>query len=238
MSSTKLAQSVNKTSLTAVIFDWDGTLVDSVGKIVRVMQHAAQRCELPVPSRQSVCSIIGISLVPAIAKLFCCSHEQAEQVAMQYKQLFLKEEQIPCQLFDGIRPMLEALSRQQVILAVATGKARRGLERSLVTTATQQYFAATRTACEAESKPSPDMLLQLCNELSIEPTQAVMVGDTEFDLMMATAIDMPAIGVSYGAHGREQLVRHQPLAIADNGVELHHVLNQHLSFIHTDNLQR
>lgn len=203
--------------------------MDSVGKIVRVMQLAAQRCELPIPCRQSVCAIIGMSLVPAIAKLFACSANQAEQVAVQYKQLFLQEEQTPCELFIGVRTMLEELSGQQVRLAVATGKARRGLDRALLSTSTKPYFAATRTACEAESKPSPDMLVQLCQELAIEPAQALMVGDTEFDLVMAAAIDMPAIGVSYGAHSRDQLDRHQPLAIANDGYELHRALNQQLS---------
>lgn len=200
-----------------IIFDWDGTLMDSTDKIVRCMQEAAVRSGLPVPSPSQVKQIIGISLLPAIKVLFSIGEKQALIVRDHYKSVFLEQDTVPCELFKGAHETLLALS-QYYTLAVATGKARRGLNRAFQASNSAHYFDKTRCADDENvmSKPHPSMLKQLLDEWGITPAQAIMVGDTTHDLKMAAAIDMPSIAVSYGAHHVDELAQYAPLAIIDN----------------------
>lgn len=197
-----------------IIFDWDGTVMDSADKIVTCMQLAARDAELPVPSASDVRHIIGISLRPAIAKLFSISLEHADKVAAHYKRIFLEIDRTPSPLFNEVHNTLQRLQSSHV-LGVATGKARRGLERAWEHTDTKQYFSASRCADEAESKPSPDMLLQLIAHWQVKPESVLMIGDTVYDLQMAQAIGMPRLGVSYGVHSADALLKHEPIAIVD-----------------------
>ena len=130
----------------------------------------------------------------------------------------------PMPLFDGVNPLLAMLSEQQRYLAVATGKARLGLEQAWQLTATGHYFNTSRCADEAQSKPSPDMLLQILEQLNMQPQQAVMIGDSIYDMQMAEAIGMDRIAVSYGVHSEAQLRQHQPVAVVDHVA----ALNQYL----------
>ena len=208
-----------------IIFDWDGTLMDSAAKIVHCMQQAARHCEVDVPSDEAVSHIIGISLKPAIKQLFNTDDDHlAERLVLAYKEVYLGVDTTPCPLFNGVETMLSDLVAKQRTLAVATGKARRGLERAWRQTGTGHYFTTSRCADEAESKPSPDMLLQLIEERGLTPAQALMIGDTTYDMQMAQSIGMDRVGVSYGVHAQVHLEKHKPKAIVHSIAELHEVL--------------
>lgn len=209
-------------NVTHIIFDWDGTIMDSVAKIVNCMQKSASMANLPVPSTKQVEHIVGISLLPAIQQLFDVEQAKAKEVRDYYKQVFMDSDQTPCPLFDGAHSLLSGLS-QHYTLGVATGKARRGLHRAFEMTDSARYFNATRCADEAESKPSSDMLLQLLDAWQIKPDQAVMIGDTTYDMQMAQSINMPRIGVSYGVHDKQALQQHRPLHIVDALQDLHDI---------------
>jgi phosphoglycolate phosphatase len=202
-----------------IIFDWDGTVMDSAGKIVACMQKAAKLSELPIPSAQQVEHIIGISLLPAIQQLFSIGEVEAAKVSSHYKSVFLNEDKTACPLFPSALTTLENLS-QHAQLAVATGKARRGLERAFDLTQTRSFFENSRCADEAESKPSSDMLIQLLNDWEIKPEEALMVGDTIYDMQMAQNINMPRVAVSFGVHSVDKLAVHEPLEIIDNFADI------------------
>ncbi|NVK55396.1 MAG: HAD-IA family hydrolase [Alteromonadaceae bacterium] len=208
-----------------LIFDWDGTVMDSAAKIISCMQQAARHCDVAVPSPEAVSHIIGISLKPAIMQLFNTQDDAlAERLVLAYKEVYLGADTTPCPLFAGADSMLSELVNAGNILAVATGKARRGLNRAWQQTNTGHYFTTSRCADEAESKPSPDMLLQLLAERHLIPEQALMIGDTTYDMQMAQAIGMDRVGVSYGVHAPVNLARHEPKAIVHSIAELHQLL--------------
>jgi len=204
-----------------VIFDWDGTLMDSANKIVNCMQIAAKQCDMPVPTYEEVGHIIGISLKPAIMQLFSITDSAlGDRLVQAYKDAFVSVDVTPCPLFDGVEEMLDSLKTAGCTLAVATGKARRGLDRAWKKTNTGYYFSASRTADEAESKPSSDMLEQLLKELGFEASDAVMIGDTTYDMQMAKSIGMDRIGVSYGVHAQVHLEALEPVALVHSIEEL------------------
>ncbi|MDC8831276.1 HAD family hydrolase [Alteromonas gilva] len=208
-----------------LIFDWDGTVMDSAAKIISCMQQAARQCDVSVPGPEAVSHIIGISLKPAIMQLFQTEDEQlADRLVLAYKEVYLGADTTPCPLFEGAEAMLSDLVEAGHVLAVATGKARRGLNRAWQQTGTGHYFTTSRCADEAESKPSPDMLLQLLEERNLTPAQALMIGDTTYDMQMAQAIGMDRVGVSYGVHAPVNLARHNPRAIVHSIGELHELL--------------
>lgn len=199
-----------------VIFDWDGTVMDSVGKIVNCLQAAAAQTNLVVPSFDEAKQIIGLSLDPAFARLFpeADAHTR-HQLAVAYKEIYLHHDQTPTPLFHGAKELFHQLQQQGYLLAVATGKVRRGLARCLEETQTAQYFAASCCADEAQSKPHPQMLQQILAYLKIQAAEAVMVGDTVHDLAMAQAIAMPRVGITHGVHGAADFAPFSPKAIID-----------------------
>ncbi|AXT40637.1 HAD family hydrolase [Alteromonas sp. BL110] len=204
-----------------VIFDWDGTLMDSAAKIVSCMQLAAEQCGMPIPTYDEVGHIIGISLRPAIKQLFKIEDDElAERLVAAYKEAFVTRDTTPCPLFNDVEQLLGNLKEAGCTLAVATGKARRGLDRAWAQTGTGLFFSASRTADDAESKPSPDMLLQLLDELGFEVEDAVMIGDTTYDMQMAKTIGMDRIGVSYGVHAQVYLEALSPVALVHSIKEL------------------
>ena len=198
-----------------IIFDWDGTVMDSAAKIVACMQKAAAMGQINIPTKEQVEHIIGISLHPAIKQLFSIGNDKADEIVTHYKSVFLDQDKTACPLFANASETLTHLNRS-ARLAVATGKARRGLERAWENTNTKHFFELSRCADEAESKPSSDMLLQILEEWRIEPEQALMVGDTVYDMQMAENIGMPRVGVSYGVHDKIELLKHKPLTIIDS----------------------
>lgn len=204
-----------------VIFDWDGTLMDSVPKITSSIQKAAQLAQLPELSYEQASEIIGLSLTEAVTTLFPnAPDDKLQMVCEYYRQQFTQDNPTPMTWFTGAQTLLEKLKQQGYQLAVATGKSRPGLDKLLESHGLIDCFAATRTASEAQSKPSPEMLLQILQELHTKPEDAVMIGDTEFDLLMANNAGVAAIGVSYGAHDRARLAACAPLTIVDSLDEL------------------
>lgn len=209
-----------------IIFDWDGTLMDSAGKIVACMQQAAQQTNMPIPTDKAIEHIVGVSLVPAVAQLFAldlnhtAEAAKADAIAEAYKTTFLNLDTTPCPLFPGVLDLLQTLAKRQQAMAVATGKARRGLERVWENTDTRHFFIDSRCGDEAQSKPSPDMLEQILSTQGITSSEAIMVGDTCYDMQMAESIGMDRIAVSYGVHSAEILEKYNPLYIVENAATL------------------
>ncbi|MPY26291.1 HAD-IA family hydrolase [Shewanella psychropiezotolerans] len=204
-----------------VIFDWDGTLMDSVGKIVACMQESALTLNMLMPTEQAVRDIIGLSMDEALSIL----HPDASallqgEMKEVYRQQYLQLNQTPSPLFDGVEDLLTTLNGRGYKLAVATGKARAGLNRVLIATELGGYFVASRCADEAASKPSPEMILQLLNELDVSPDKAVMIGDSIHDLNMANNAGIHAIGVDYGAHDKDKLSQAKPKVVISSPMEL------------------
>lgn len=208
-----------------VIFDWDGTVMDSIGKIVVSLQLAAARVNLPVPPAHQAKQIIGLSLDPAFLRLFPESTQQQRDVLSEhYKDVYLNHDTTPTPLFPHAIELFSALHEHGYLVSVATGKARRGLDRMMSETNTQHFFHSSRCSDEAQSKPHPEMLEQLLAHHQLLPSQAVMVGDTVHDLAMAQAIDMPRIGITHGVHGPEDFAPHAPSAIVHSLAELKQLL--------------
>ncbi len=210
-----------------VIFDWDGTLMDSTGRIVSCMQTAASEVGLNVPSAHSVKQIIGLNLPHAFEKLFPRTKiEQQKDLFKRYRTLYIETDNTPTPMYPGAIECLEILQQQNILLAVATGKARIGLERVMAEEAgVKAFFTDSICADEANGKPDPDMLYQLCKRLQIPLSAAIMVGDTEFDLEMASSAKMQRIGISHGAHSIAQLQKWQPFAIIHHLLELPLILS-------------
>ncbi len=208
-----------------IIFDWDGTLIDSIHWIVECLQYAALACDLPKPSEGDARDIIGLSIQAAMDRLFPdAPPEIAERLVRHYGERFLARRMSREDLFEGVHEMLIALNTMGFQLAVATGKGRQGLDRALAETQTRELFAATRCADETLSKPSPRMLLELSDELAIPVTRSVMVGDSVHDLKMAANAGMTAIGVTCGAHSEDRLTEHHPWRCLPKTTELINLL--------------
>jgi phosphoglycolate phosphatase len=182
-----------------IIFDWDGTILDSSDKIVACMQAGAREFGVEERAAEDIRNIIGLELSIAIAALYPeLSADEVEALRAAYVRAFILADQQPCQMFAGVEESLRALKAAGHDLCVATGKSRRGLDRVFAGLPISSLFSASRCADETASKPDPLMLAQLCAERGYEPTSALMVGDTEYDLEMASRIAMPSVGVSYG----------------------------------------
>lgn len=200
-----------------VIFDWDGTLMDSVAQIVRSVKAAARDLSVPEPSDAAARDIIGLGLPEAMRVLFPQVPEaEREALRQRYAHHFVAAVGGHSQPFAGAEDMLRGLRSQGRQLAVATGKTRIGLDRVLAHTGWTDHFHATRCADETASKPDPRMLRELLAALDVPVHRAVMVGDTTYDLAMAEAIGMPSIGVTYGVHEADRLLRHGPLTLCDS----------------------
>jgi len=204
--------SLDLDQLKLIVFDWDGTLMDSVDRIVGCMQAASIDANITAPSDDAVKDIIGLGLREALQRLFPdCDSQVHSELTEHYRRHFVYESSIATKLFLGASEVLVSLQSDGYSLAVATGKARRGLEKVLDETKTRHYFAATRCADETKSKPHPQMLYELMEVLQVQPHQTLMVGDTEFDLEMAAAAGVASVAVDYGAHEQSRLLRHSPL---------------------------
>lgn len=204
-----------------VIFDWDGTLMDSVPKILACVKGLAAEFALPVPADNDIRSIIGYSLEEALIRLFGQQIQtEIPRFTEGYRRHYVELDSTPSPLFDGVVTLLDSLRADGLQLAVATGKGREGLDRLLHESRLGHYFAASRCADEALSKPNPLMLEQLLCELDVPVARALMVGDALMDLHMANNIGMDAVGVSYGAFSVEQLTTASPLGIIDHPLEL------------------
>lgn len=215
-----------------VIFDWDGTLMDSTGRIVACMQRAATDLGLDVLADRQIRQIIGLGLPEAIASLYPqLDHRGVEAMRARYAWHFVEAEQAPNSLFSGVEEMIGELLGRNAKLAVATGKSRKGLERVWGAGGYGRWFHASRCADETRSKPEPDMVHELLQELDVAPEAAVVVGDTSHDLLMASNAGVAAIGVTWGAHEADQLQACNPLALVGGIGDLRNLLLQGLGEI-------
>jgi phosphoglycolate phosphatase len=204
-----------------IVFDWDGTLLDSAGGIVECIQEAARELRLPVPAREAASHVIGLGLRDSLRMAVPSLPEhQYREFAEAYRRHFLAR-QGAMTLFPGVRELLRELAAAGHHLAVATGKSRRGLEQALELTGLRPYFAASRCADETDPKPHPAMLLELLEELAASPREALMVGDTSHDLAMARSAGVDAVAVTYGAHPGDALRALVPRACVGSVEELH-----------------
>jgi phosphoglycolate phosphatase len=205
-----------------LVFDWDGTLMDSEAGIVACMQAAFRDLGLEVPSREAVRNIIGLGLSEAIESILPDGFDQdlVGKLVTGYRRHFLDEGRGKSELFPAVEETLERLEQSGYLLAVATGKGRPGLDRVLEETGLGRYFIATRCADETFSKPHPQMLNELVEFAGVEAAETLMIGDTEYDLQMANNAGTASIAVSYGVHEVNRLLRHGPVACVDAVDEL------------------
>ena len=204
-----------------LVFDWDGTLMDSIGTIVACTQAAVRELGLREVADETIRGTIGLGLRETVDLLSPgCDEEMLGRILEGYRKHWTATFRDTPLLFAGVGEMLTGLAAEGYLLAVATGKSRRGLDYALDQTGLREIFHTTRTAEEAFSKPHPQMLLDILDDLGVEPRKAVMIGDTTYDLEMARSARMDAVGVCSGGHGREELEQLGPLACLDQVVEL------------------
>lgn len=201
-----------------LIFDWDGTLADSEGLIVRSMQAAIADLNLPPRDNAAIGQLIGLGLAEGMQQLYPeIDTEELIRLLMSYRAKFVGQGHNEAPLFEGAEPALTQLADSGHVLAVATGKSRPGLNRSLKHHATlRTLFAATRTADETANKPDPLMLRELLAELEVPVERALMIGDTEYDAAMARAIGMPMLGVACGVHAPQRILAAGAMALVES----------------------
>lgn len=199
-----------------LVFDWDGTLMDSAAAITLSLQSACRDLDLPVPGDEQARYVIGLGLDDAMPHILPgVDPSRYQDVRGRYRVHFLAHE-AGTALFPGAAETVASLHQAGFLLAVATGKSRRGLERALAATGLHPYFHATRCADEVVSKPHPGMLLELMDELGVAKERTLMIGDTTHDMGMARAAGVPRLAAVYGAHRREALLAYEPLACVDD----------------------
>jgi len=204
-----------------IIFDWDGTLVDSIDWIVECIQSAAEHYDCPVPHTQAAKDIIGLSLENAIDTLFPqIDSETRSNISAHYGQRFFSRQIGPNDLFPGVADMLQELKSQGYHLAVATGKKSTGLAKAIEGTGIAEFFCTTRCADQTASKPNPLMIDEIVMELGVSKQRTVMVGDSVHDLQMALNAQVPSIAVTCGAHSAETLKQYRPLSCLSYPTEL------------------
>lgn len=200
-----------------VIFDWDGTIMDSAQKIANCVKASARDLGLTEPSDQEAKNIIGLGLWEAMARLF---PEQdaatVDRIVDCYKHHFISNDKTEQRLFAGVEQGLQALEDNGVLLAVATGKARRGLTRVFGEVGLERYFTVTRCADETRSKPHPQMLHEILEYTAIEPQNSIMVGDTTYDMEMAANASMHGLGCAYGVHTESALRQAAAIDVLDS----------------------
>lgn len=200
-----------------IIFDWDGTVVDSISTIVAGLKGAATELQLPVLDDSVYKSVIGLSMMPAARTLYPdLSDSGISEYIEGYRKHFRSFEQQAPKTFSGALSGVQWLQEQGVALAVATGKSRAGLQRSMAANGFGSEFDLCKTSDDARSKPDPDMLEQILRELDVPAAQALMVGDSCLDMQMAQSAGVDRVAVSYGAQSVAELERYDPSYIADS----------------------
>jgi phosphoglycolate phosphatase len=213
-----------------IVFDWDGTLMDSEARIVACLRAAIEETGLPHLPDSALRNIIGLGLREALVTLYPAGSDQQHDALVQhYRHHFLDSNDTPSPLFEGADDLIRSLHAQGHFLAVATGKGRNGLDKVLQETALGEYFHYTRCADETHSKPHPQMLLDIMDWLGMEPSDSLMIGDTEFDLQMARSAGVKSLGVSYGVHEKARLLACEPLACLDSLNEVADWLNTNIN---------
>jgi phosphoglycolate phosphatase len=203
-----------------IVFDWDGTVMDSTAVIAGSIQAACRDLGLKIPDDETARHVIGLGLDQALRYAVPDLPEAMRpELVERYRHHFLAQDgAIP--LFEGARETIAELHRAGYRLGVATGKSRAGLNRAMEATGMKDYFHASRTADQANSKPDPAMLFELMDELGASSERTLMVGDTTHDVQMAQNARVDVVAVGYGAHAPEQLQELNPLALVRDFAEL------------------
>ena len=208
-----------------IIFDWDGTLINSIDWITSCLQQAAVQCDRPIPESRAAKDVIGLSIKKAMQTLFPEVSEQTlEQLVACYSQNYFSKQIGQDDLFPGVYEMLVQLNEAGYQLAVATGKTRAGLQKALQATGTEELFCITRCSDETASKPDPRMLREIIQHTNTAKERSLMVGDSIHDLQMALNAPISAIAVSCGAHSEEFLQQYNPLLCLQQPTELLNII--------------
>ena len=212
-----------------VIFDWDGTLMNSEARIVDSIQACAKAVGYPVLSYDESKEIIGLSIDKAVEFLYPqVDKGTMARMAVAYTKHFLEDSSVHMQPYPNVVELLAAIKATGAKIAIATGKSRKGLDQVLSEVKFADYFDMTRTPVESESKPSPLMLKQILEKFELSADEAIMVGDTSFDMEMAQNINMDKAALSHGVHELARLQKYNPVVCCDNLTELKNWLNNHL----------
>ncbi len=214
-----------KNKFDLIVFDWDGTLVDSVDWIVHCMLSAAEEQGCAIPKERNVRDIVGLSIHKALDKLFPDLDKPArKQLINSYSSAFFSKQITENDLFAGVNDMLQQLKHNGYQLAVATGKSRHGLDKAMLGTGLGDFFNITRCADETASKPNPDMLDEIIKEINVSRERVVMVGNSTHDLQMAINAGVSSIAVQCGANSYDQLQKYDPLINLGKTAELSEIL--------------
>lgn len=214
-------------SFKLIVFDWDGTLMDSEANIVAIMKQAIVDVGVDPRTTQEIRNIIGLGLKEAVEALYPDEGDTKRlAVVERYRYHFLRQDVNATELFDGAVTLLQQLSDAGYFLAVATGKGRRGLDRVLDALDMRKFFHVTRCADETRSKPHPQMLLEIMAFVGVEPQHTLMVGDSEYDMLLAQNAGVSSVAVSYGVHEIERMLAHRPLFCIDEIGQLWSCLQQ------------
>lgn len=228
------------TAYKLIVFDWDGTLMDSVARIVASMRAAITDLVLPQRTEVELRNVIGLGLREALTMLY--PEENAQilgELTERYRHYYLYADPTPAELFTGMKSLLTTLNDRGYYLAIATGKSRTGLTQALEKTAVGGDFHTTRSAEETISKPHPRMLEEIMTELGVAPAATLMIGDSVYDIQMAHNAGAKAVAVCYGVHERPRLAQMQPLACLDTTIQMQQwLLNTLVPLQQTKSLQQ
>jgi phosphoglycolate phosphatase len=214
-----------------LIFDWDGTLMDSEATIISCMQTAIAEENIEPRSEEEIRNIIGLGLQEAIQHLFPMADDVLiDSLLTRYRATFFSDTTLQSQLFSGVYETIEQLHEAGFLLAIATGKSRRGLDKELSMSNLEEFFPISRTSEETLSKPHPMMLDEIVVDYSVEIEQALMIGDSEYDLQMANNLGMDSLAVDCGVHSRERLLEQNPVGFISMVTELPDWLNSEVIF--------
>ncbi len=211
----------NDAGFDLLVFDWDGTIADSLGLIVRSVRHAIGQHAMPEKNDQEIKDIVGLGLEQAMESLYPgIANTDRDALAASYREYYAKVCRSEIVLFPQVEKTLQLLRARGHSMAVATGKSRRGLDRALKDTGLQEYFNYSRCADETFSKPHPQMLEDIMDRYMIAHENVLMIGDSEYDLLMAKNAGVASVAVSYGAQNREFLLKFEPLTCLSSFSEL------------------
>lgn len=210
-----------------LIFDWDGTLADSIGRIIESMRTAAIGGGMEGRDDEAIKGIIGLGLPEAIRTLYpSITANDLIDFRQRYADCYMAMDNVPSRLFEGVSESIQAFRDEGYRLAVATGKARRGLDRVLKANAWLDFFDITRAADETASKPDPLMLHEIMAHCDVAPERSLMIGDSSFDLQMARNAGMDSVAVGYGAQSLDLLRAYEPRLAIEHFSELRTWLNR------------
>ncbi len=211
-----------------LVFDWDGTLADSLEQIVAAMQQAVDSMSLKRRSAEAIRNLVGLGLAETAVRLYPeLDKQEIDKLIQRYRESYIALSAAPLRLFPGAAELIEALHQRDYRLALATGKSRVGLERALRESGIGHLFHSSRCADETFSKPHPQMLQELMDALGIDRRAALMIGDSEYDLQMANNAGVSSIAVNYGAQSAQHLLKFKPLLCLDRLSELLPWLEEH-----------